>query len=224
MLTTVTFYPMGSGGTNWSCGYAYRLVAGGASWADIHDGAGTGVAAAGSDLRAVGISAEQASGKWYGQNRGRASFSTQDLPPGITIISARVKAWGYAKNDDLGILPAMTVVKTSGMLPVTLAKEDYNRFGSVPISNSIGYNDFVIGGDNVFYLTDSGIAFISLTAPTILGLREANYDIPNIEPAWSSLKTSRMRCLGAYADGGHALALEITYESGRPQSRAFIVG
>ena len=126
--------------------------------------------------------------------RGFLLFDTSALPNGATIFSAELRVFGSGKNDDRpwGDL-TLNVFSSNPATDINLVIADYDQVGIVPFADSITFAAFDVAGWNTFTLNANGIAAISLTDVSKFSLREATYDAPDIEPAFTAARQARFR-------------------------------
>lgn len=143
-------------------------------------------------------------------------FDTSALPDGCTILSAVLTVYGEGKSDGLNISPTINVFASNPSSNTALIAADYATLDSTPLCDTpIAYADFNTGtpGDpNTFALNATGLALISKTGITKLGLREATYDAPDNAPAWTADKVSSMVAWSADKGGDYRPKLVVTYE------------
>lgn len=155
--------------------------------------------------------------KWRVLNRSILLFDTSGLPDGAPILSATLSIHGSEKADYLGIAPDINVYGSAPASDTGLVAGDYDSLGNTPFCDTpITYASWQANGTagwNDFILNSDGIATISRTGITKLGLRNANYDVAGSAPAWTSILSTYMRGYLAEDSGGRKPRLVITYGS-----------
>lgn len=183
------------------------------TWADVHDGAGTGM---GFEQVAVSISTNLA---WKFIGRTALRFSTEDLPVNSIVISATLSLYGKSKANTLGGSPSVNIFSfTPAGAEIVIA--DYSNFGSVALSSPIAYDDFTVGEWMDFVLLPAAFDIIEEGAgqKTWFGFREATYDAPDVAPTWVQTKTLSF---SAYED---TFVPKLVVEYGTTSSRAYFIG
>lgn len=138
-------------------------------------------------------------------------FDTSPLPDSSIITNAIFSLYGVDKLDELGALPDINVYSSNPASDIALVAADYATLGNVafcdtPISYAawaVGYNDFILNA--------AGIAAISKTDRTKMGVRNVNRDVAGIAPPWISLARSRLRGYFTEQGGGFRPKLTVTY-------------
>jgi hypothetical protein len=176
-----------------------------------------------SDNAAVYIVADTVTDKWLILKRTILLFDTSALPDTATITSAKVRVRGCEKRDGLSIAPDIVVVSSAPASNTALAAGDYDSLGTTALSNVTTYAAFDAAGWNEFTLNASGLAAISLTGITKFGLRNKNYDIDNVAPAWSNANSGLWVCTAEDATG-YKPELVITYDVATSQTFTAAIG
>jgi hypothetical protein len=170
----------------------------GETWANIISGAGTGATGGGT----IGIDIESALGAnlWTVNERSIFIFDTSILATfGTTILTAArlrlnvtFKFKTFAFNPDFNIYGSTPASDYYPLLPA-----DYQRIGNIPYCDTpLPYNLTVIGW-NTFTLNTTGLAAIKKSGHTRFGIRNADYDVAAISPAWAALKAVSIAIDGA---------------------------
>jgi len=193
---TLTVYPKAYY-NHWQDALVSRTVSSGGLWADIHDGAGTYVNRTATITDYVAIQSYYGTTKWRRLLRSLFSFDT-DTIEGI-IDSATLTFTGNGKEDALSITPSINVVSSAPNNTEAPVAGDYSTFGTTLFSTKIDYSSWNSSGANDFILNASGLANIDVDGITSFGLREAEYDITDIEPTGVS-STSSSAFSGYYAE------------------------
>jgi hypothetical protein len=144
--------------------------------------------------------------RWIILGRSILLFDTSSLPDNCTINSAVLSIYGNEKLDALGITPNINVYGSAPASNTALVAGDYDSLGVVAFcDNAITYATFEVGTEkgwtggawNSFLLNSSGLAAISKTGITKLGLKNANYDITGSAPSWTSAVASYLLAVDA---------------------------
>jgi hypothetical protein len=151
----------------------------------------------------VWASATPGTNKWRRISRAGFVFNTAALPDVCTITGATLKPSCWSKNDGLVITPNVCVYQFSPASEAVLAISDYALFGHDALSNIVAYADWPTDKSRAtFTLNAAGLALISKTGNTCLGLRNADYDVAdeldpnNHDPAWASNNSSSCNLYG----------------------------
>jgi len=162
------------------------------------------------------ILADDWANTWTTLNRSILLFDTSALPDACTVTAATLYLYGSRKVDNLGISPTLNLYSSNPASDNALVNQDYATLGSIPFCDTpITYAAFKTGdpGDpNLFALNAAGLAAISKTGITKLGLREASYDVPVNVPAWISDAGSHFRLFSADKGGDYRPKLVVTYQ------------
>ncbi len=180
---SMTFYPDANPEVTSVDGQVYHEGLGlGLTWAALIAAAGTTVSHDGASF-SMHIVFQSADG-YRRCHRGIFLFDTSALPDGITITSATFSVYGTSKSRSGAVItPNINVYSSAPASNTNIVAGDYDSFGSTAFSDTpIDYDAWSITGYNDFTLNAAGIAAISLTGITKLGLRNANYDVAATEP------------------------------------------
>lgn len=196
---------------------------GGVDWAVIRAGISERFASNDTAVFAgVVIKSEEATDKWENLYRSVLSFDTSTIPDDATIISATLSLHGGAgKDDELNINPSINLYAVSLTDDTDIGLDQpgletmWDSFGSTAYCDTaIAFASWSDIGWNTFILNDIGLAAISKTGNTRIGLREVKYDVSGTPPAWSHVgsdDTSRIYWWTAdWLDGSLAPKLTIT--------------
>lgn len=163
-------------------GYAARTGVN-ESWAAIHGGAGNSARPA--DVYGkVNVTSIYFGTGWAEICRWITTHSLGGIPAGSLINSARYAVYGYRKWDSFGYKPKIALFQSYPAADNNVVAADYQHLYNTELSNVIGYDDFVTGGFNYFVLNDAGLALLVPGQIARLGLREAKFDAPFIQPTW----------------------------------------
>jgi hypothetical protein len=127
--------------------------------------------------------------KWYQFYRPIILYLLTGIPSHAEIMEVTLSVYGKDKRDQLSCNPTLNVFTSAPASNTALADADYSTLGETPLSNSpITYAGFKVDDWNDFFLNLEGRSVVTeaLHGDGIvkLGLREASYDAPNIEPPW----------------------------------------
>jgi len=115
-------------------------------------------------------------------------FLTSGLPNACRVTGAVFSVVGTLVVDNLNVDPAINVYLTTPASDDALVNGDYDQIGTVAYATEIAEGAWNAAGYNDFTLIDvdtDDFGYISRIGVTKLGLRESNYDAPDIEPAHS---------------------------------------
>lgn len=185
--TTVKIYSDTTQGKTTVDGWATRFGTA-ETWPVRHDGPGQSKDTL-SWYLALGMSAYPIPNLWRGLLRDIMTFSLLVIPAGATIQSARFALYGYTKTLTGAWTPTEALYQSYPLTNNNLVATDYQRLYTVPLSQAISIPTFAIGAFNYFNLNAAGLALLIPQQIVKLGLREATYDAPNIQPAWASNKS-----------------------------------
>jgi len=199
--TTSTFYSA-AGANSPVDGYAQHRTGGagtGVSWSTLVGAAGTTAIVTGTQTYAFSILADTTSGQWRIIRRGIQLFNTAAIDTD-EISSATFSLKGIAKSDTLSTTPNVNIYSSNPASDSNLVGGDYDSLGSTEFSSSVAYADLTNDSTTYvdFILNASGIAAIDKTGISKLGTRNANRDVANSSPTWSSGAQSYW--LAYYAD------------------------
>ncbi len=172
------------------------------AWANIIIEAGSGAGPSTAATQLVGMKSSTTSSQWASLYRGIFLFNTVSLPDDALLTGVTFSIYGTGKLDELGITPNICIYSSSPASNTNLVAGDFDSLGSTVLSTNISYVDWNTAGYNTFTLNADGLAAISKTGVSMLGARNANYDVAGIAPNWVSNKSSYLNC--AYADQGEA--------------------
>lgn len=161
----------------------------------------------------LNIWADIVSDRWLRLSRSIFIFDTSSLGSGSVITGATLSVYGTSKTDDLGCTPNLDVYTASPLNNTFLVTSDYLRTGSISQTggNPISYSSFSTTGYNDFVLNSTGISNINKTGLSKFAIRNANFDVANIEPSWSNGNRSSISI--NYSESGQSTSpkLTITY-------------
>lgn len=187
-----------------------RQVLSDMTWAAMRDGAGTSA----SDTSVISGITMDSSGwalHWNGMCRGIIVIDTSALPDTAIITGATLSLYGQAKRDDNNWQPNINIYSAAPASNTSLAAGDYNSLGTTAYATAITYNNWSITGYNTFTLNSTGLAAISKTGVSKFGVRNANYDVANNDPAWDGEQFSELSWYAADKGVGYKPTLLVTY-------------
>jgi len=168
----------------------------GGTWESIHDFPdGTPYPAATSLY--VQIMSYTPAEKYWAISRSLLTFDLTSIPTNHKIFYAALHFKGLGRNDTHAQRPQIAVFEANPASFNDCIANDYSCFGSTPLTNVIDYLDFQLDW-NVFTFTQPGLAFIKPASKLAIGLREAKFDAPSIQPTWHHVEV--MRFFGASRD------------------------
>lgn len=184
---TITVYPDNHPETTSVDGIVGYRYDPGIPWDEIHNAEGNYAVDDVTPMNIYAIHASYPFEGWKGIIRSIFLFDTSIIPPGATILNAKVEHYGV--NKFIFALPGLSVAifSSNPASNTQLIPADYQTLATTPLSNEISYDDFNPAGWNTFTLNAAGLAAITPGGITKLGAREANYDAPNIAPPWQGL-------------------------------------
>jgi len=158
------------------------------TWANLIIAAGTNVDRTSASTVPMGIHSSATSGQFNELYRSIYVFSTgATLPDGDDISSATFSLYGAGAGDNsLGADPDTNVYAATPANEAAIAAGDFTNIGSTAFSTAITYAGWNTADYNDFTLNTAGKAAINKTGNTDLGVRNANHDVANSAPAWSS--------------------------------------
>ena len=196
--TTSTFYPDAHPETTTVDGSMYVNNAG-TSWGTLRGLTGSVADDTSASDWYARIDSDTTSNQWDIIMRSGFLFDTSAIPDSDSISSATFSLYGVSKVDNLSITPNINVYSFTPASNTALVTGDFANFGTTAYCDTaITYAGFSTSGYNDFVLNATGIAAISKTGVTKLGIRNAAYDAANVAPTWSSGTFSELK--GYFAD------------------------
>ena len=175
---TLVVYPdAGTGGTTVDGG-AQQL--GTLPWADLRNGAGS-VADDTSATLPLELQTNPLVYSWMW--RMIATFDTSPLTSAATVTAATLGLVSPSKVDTAALSPGLVVTSATPAANNALQASDYAQLGNTAKSDEIAYAAWDAGGENYNTFTLNDMTLISTTSITKLGVRESEYDLPDIDPA-----------------------------------------
>ena len=144
---------------------------------------------------------------------------------GLNVLdSAIFSIRGTAKADNLPATPNINVYSFAPANSNAVVAGDFDSLGSTALSTAITFAGYSTTGYNDFTLNADGRAQIAVAGITRLGIRNANYDVANVVPAWSSGSQSDFSMNMADAAGTSTdPKLVVTYTPGTADDFAYII-
>jgi hypothetical protein len=182
----------------------------GESWATIIAAAGNGGTSALSP--GVIITSDNVSGKWGELRRGIVLFDTSALTGDATVSAAVFSLYGEDKYDYISIAPDINVYSSAPASNTIIVAGDYDSLGATAFCDTpISYASWSTEGYNDFTLNSTGIAAVSTTSITKLGVRNASYDVAEISPEWASYNNTAVLGYDTEQGAGYKPKLVVTY-------------
>ncbi|KKL22469.1 hypothetical protein LCGC14_2435120, partial [marine sediment metagenome] len=216
-MADVTFYPDAHIESTSVDGHAYYFKSTTPlTWADLLTATANKSSDDGTNISII-IGASSTTNRWYWLQRIILLFDTSGLPDGCDITSAVLSVYGQDKDDIPGWEPNMNVYRSFPNSNIAIQNADFNRLDDVPYSNTpVTYDGFSTAGYNNFILNTAGLANISKTGITKLGLRNTNYDVAGVAPTWISGNGSKLGIWTAEKGGDFRPKLVVTYTTVLP--------
>ncbi|MBA7537482.1 hypothetical protein ES705_29751 [subsurface metagenome] len=180
------------------------------TWATTHDGAGTYANPAGPAM-GFSIMCGYYPNTWSHIQRAIMTFDTSSIPPGATILTARITAYGSDKLNQLGGNPGLNIFDSTPANNNNLVFADYQEFGITPLSTTIFYADLAEPGWNHWELAPAFYDRIITGGITRLAMREVTFDVANTPPPYVKLKRMHMTVFTADEGNRKYPYLKVTY-------------
>lgn len=191
-FSTLTAFPDADPETTTCDGIAFRGPVS-EVWSTIRNGAGLSARDANAIDNCWYIQAETTLDNWQYCIRSLFGFDTSSLGVSASISAAVLSVFGSAKADALGATPTMDVYTATPAANTAVAAADYGNIGTTsqtgaPMAyasqSAIAYNDLAFNA--------TGIASINKTGVSNFAIRNANFDVANLEPTWVSGAASKL--------------------------------
>lgn len=158
------------------------------TWGTIRAGAGNTSDDVNTGQRIFWIKASATTSQWANLARFFTLFDTSMLKAGASIYAAVLSIWSTATNDGLGVAPDLDIYAATPASNTAIVDADFSQVGSTSLSTAaLAIGSWVTNAYNPWSLSAAGIAAaISLTGISKIGFRNANYDVANVMPTWSS--------------------------------------
>ncbi len=151
------------------------------TWSQVRNGSGS-TAIDNSGALLASIESATSSGQWATITRSALLFDTSSIGSGSTILSATLNLYVDAKYDDFS--QNIDIVASTPATNVALLASDYGNFGTT-VLGTIAISSLTTGAYNAIALNPTGLAAISKTGITKLGMRVSG-DTSDTEPSWIS--------------------------------------
>ncbi len=151
----------------------------------VRDSAGT-LAGTTQDQIPVRLWAGYNTDKWDDIIRVILLFNTSSIPDNVTILSATLKLYVTVAADMTPIGGNFNIFSADPVSDDALVAADYGTLGTTPYATAIDPDDMTVSEWITFTLNSIGLAAISKTGLTKLGIREAVFDAGNTTPTWAS--------------------------------------
>jgi RHS repeat-associated protein len=166
-----TFYPDANPESNSVDGFVINFPGGGASYATVHD-ASAGTEAHDDPVGYSHIEVANMSASGYRVYRGFILFHTAAIPDNHSVTSSTLYLYvtavdGNANSDSLSIVTSTPASNTG------LVVGDFDQLGTTKLATDIAFSSLTTSAYNAFPLNASGLAAISTSSVTKLGLRTA---------------------------------------------------
>jgi len=186
--TTSTFYPDPHTETTSCDGVSYYGTSGSTSWSTAHD-TGTGTYGGADGLVSGTYHGNWIfydAGNWLRISRCFLLFDTSALPDGddISAVTLGVYFEDQDTAHDTGTNAKFYVTSSTPASNTDITAADYDQVGTTKFNAGLQNTSVTTGAINTISLNDSGIAAVSKTSITKLGMR-MGYDIDNINPGYS---------------------------------------
>lgn len=171
----------------------------GVDWAVIVAAAGDGTDDTSAVLDTVYIRSDSVLDKWRFIFRGIFTYNTGAVIPDTDIVSAATfMLSGDNKSDGLSITPNINVYSAAPAGNDQIVAGDYDSIGTTAYATAITYANWQVSttelAANNFTFNATGIAAISLTGVTKLGVRNGQYDADAVSPTWGIAALSSLAC------------------------------
>jgi hypothetical protein len=199
---TLTVYPDAGSGSTTVDGDPKHEVGAGTTWTALATGVGTGLfnPVTTTVIELVRIDSDTDTDEWNLNARSVFTFDTSSIPDDNNINSATISFYINTLFDGLSITPNLNVYSASPASDNDLVAGDYDGVGSTELSTTKTYASLTNNAYNDFTLNASGITNIDATGVSGFSTRNAEYDVADVAPTWSSNTVSRIRA--ASADNG----------------------
>lgn len=191
----------------------------GVVWSTLVADAGNGKDDSSGTHNIIYIYADTGSDKWRQLGRGIFLFDTSALPDTANISAATFSLMGNPglKSDGCSCTPNINVYASTPASNTALANGDFAQIGNTALCDTpVTYASWSNTVYNDFALNNTGIAAISKTGITKLGVRNPSKDVAGVAPTWSNSCESYLGCCSADRAGtSEDPKLVITYSVGQ---------
>jgi len=191
------------------------------TWADLIAAAGTiGGEFTGTSGAVISWGTSTTANHYVYLYRSLFFFDTSGLDDGATITGATMSLYGAYGWDELGNTPSLNIYSTTSLSDGGVDKTDYNKITSTAWSATpVTLAAWSTSGYNNWVLNAAGLAGISKTGLTKIGVRESVYDVGAVQPLWAGPGSPWTTVFGIYflAQGaGFQPKLVVTYTPALP--------
>lgn len=214
---TLTAYPdTGTGST--TCDSRLEHADGtGQSFTTLVNAAGNYVDASSASTIAAYFQAHTVSNEFIGLSRSGYTFDTSSLDSlAESVDSAVFSIYGASKSDGLSATPNSNIYSFAPADDATHVAGDFDSMGTTAYCDTaITYAGFNTSGYNDWTLNATGLAAVSTSGNTKIGFRNANHDVADSAPSWSSSAISNLNAYFADQAGTtNDPKLVVTYTPG----------
>lgn len=208
-VPTAFFYPHILPETDSCDGWTRRYTGTDLTWADVHDGPGDR-AQSSAEVTYADIQALRTPDAWRLIRRCFLLFNTEAIPLGATILEAKLHLWFFGYLNTIHPAATLNVFQSWPISTGQIVAADYQNIGAVPLSEPKLIDNIPLFDWSTFTLNSAGRPLVIPGGCTKLGIREATFDAPNIEPPWTRI--GRIFSQWESADAQvHIPCLEVTY-------------
>jgi len=209
---SATFYPDADPESNTVDGSVQHDEIYGASWSTIVNGAGTNAEDSATDGNLIYGRCRTDEDVYRDIWRSIFLFNTSSLDNDCTIGAAVISLRGLNKNDSMSASPDINIYSSNPASNTAIESGDYDSLGSTALCDTpITFANFSTTDYNDFSLNTTGLSAIDKTGITKLGARNANYDVANTVPPWSSNTNYYVHSYFAEQGAGYKPKLVVTY-------------
>lgn len=168
-------------------------------WSTLRSGAGTGVDDTVVWLRGVSFIASTTTNQWATLWRAELVFDTSGIGAANDVSAAVLSLYGNGQQaDPTGNAPNIDIYASSPASYTGATATDYSGIGSVSQTGApISYAGWLGSAYNAFTLNPTGRATIVKTGLSAFAIRNPNYDVANVAPAWASGAWTYIECYAA---------------------------
>ena len=206
MGTVGTFYPEAQVASNAGDGTAKYAPS--ASWATVHDGAGTNAQAG--TYAALACYCSGSGNNWEFNQRMFTHFYTASLPDTCVISAVDLKLYTHATNDPNDEFSANIVIVESTATATTIATSDYQEYLTTSFASK-ACSSISKNSNYTWSLNASGIANVSKTGVSKFAVMY-DFDVTDEEPTWSASVSQRFYFY-LTGNGSNKPTLTVTYST-----------
>ncbi len=197
-------------------GYTWGAIAQ-ETWAVLVAAAGTSFGDTGTSIF-IWISSGSTANKWTDLVRSPSLFDTSGLPDNAVISAATYSLYGETNYQPQYFNLDMNVYACTPASNTGLQNSDFNtaNWGSTAFSTTINQANWKITSPfwNDFALNASGLAAISKTGITKIGIRDATHDAGATAPTWANYVAAYLSAYSSDKGNGYKPKLVVTYTAG----------